>query len=174
MTAASSRLKLSWDEIGFLCEGMALAPRSMGMATSKITEEFSLGPRGAWITVLITTGQVYPLDLTTVFQVGPSLITAELTRLIEARLITYGKSASDGRRVQLKLTPLGDTVQRRVKEELSNLVKQRLSSFKREEILLCARMLSEFRLPPPETPEPGKKKRRQPAKRTPAAARRSR
>jgi DNA-binding MarR family transcriptional regulator len=162
-------LKLSWDEIGFLCEGMALAARSMGIATRSITEEFSLGPRGAWITVLITTGQVYPLDLTKVFQVGRSLITAELTRLTEAGLITYGKSASDGRRVQLKLTPLGDTVQRRVKGELSNLVKQCLSSFKREEILLCARMLGEFGLPSQETMEPGRPKRRRPAKRAPVA-----
>jgi DNA-binding MarR family transcriptional regulator len=169
-TRRANALKLSWDEINFLCAGMALAARSMGVATRPITEEFSLGPRGAWITVLITTGQVHPLDLTNIFQVGRSLITAELTRLTEAGLITYGKSASDGRQVQLKLTPLGNTVQRRVRGELSNLVKQSLSAFKREEILLCARMLGELRLPSPETTESGRPKRRQPAKCAPAAA----
>jgi DNA-binding MarR family transcriptional regulator len=159
-------LKLSWDEIGFLCEGMSLASRPMSLATESITEEYSLGPRGAWITVLITTGEVYPLDLTRVFRVGRSLITAELTRLAEARLITYEKNASDGRRVELKLTPLGDSVQRRVKEELSKLVLKRLSSYKRSDILLCARMLRDFRVPAPEIIEPRKQKRPPRAKHT--------
>lgn len=159
-------LKLSWDEIGFLCEGMSLASRPMGIAVKAITEEYSLGPRGAWITVLIAAGQVFfPLDLTNVFQIGRSLITAELTRLTEARLIAYGKSASDGRRVELKLTPLGDTVQRRVKEELSKLVLRRLSSYNREDALLCARMLRDFRLPAPAGIE-SRGERQQPAKRT--------
>jgi DNA-binding MarR family transcriptional regulator len=152
-------LKLSWEEIGFLCEGLSLASRPMSLATESITEEYSLGPRGAWITVLITTGEVYPLDLTKVFRVGRSLITAELTRLAEAGLITYAKNASDGRRVELKLTPLGDAVQRRVKEELSKLVLKRFSSYKRDEVLLCARMLRDFRVPVPESIEPRRQKR---------------
>jgi DNA-binding MarR family transcriptional regulator len=186
-------LNLSWDEIGFLCEGMSLASRPMGLAVKAISEEYSLGPRGAWITVLIAAKQVsFPLDLTNVFQIGRSLITAELTRLTEAGLIAYGKSASDGRRVELKLTPLGDSVQRRVKEELSKLVLERLSSYKREDVLVCARMLRDFRLPipgsvgsgRPEDPsvvptasraqhargEASGEKRRQPAKRAAASA----
>jgi DNA-binding MarR family transcriptional regulator len=140
-------LKLSWDEIGFLCEGMSLASRPMWLAVKDITEEYSLGPRGAWITVLVARGEVYPLDLAKVFRVGRSLITAELTRLSDAGLITYEQNADDGRRTELKLTALGNTVQRRVKQELSKLVLQRLSGYKREEILLCARMLRDFRAP---------------------------
>jgi DNA-binding MarR family transcriptional regulator len=168
-------LNLSWDEIGFLCEGLSLASRPMGLAVRAITEEYSLGPRGAWITILIGAGQVFfPLDLTNVFQIGRSLITAELTRLTEAGLITYAKSASDGRRVELKLTALGDTVHRRVKEELSKLVLRRLSSYKREEALLCARMLRDFRLPAPESIESRDEEHRQPAKRIAASGRRTR
>jgi DNA-binding MarR family transcriptional regulator len=163
MKKRTERLKLSWDEIGLLCEGLSLASRPMGVAIEGITEEFSLGPRGAWITVLIAAEQVFfPLDLAQVFQIGRSLITAELTRLTDAGLITYRQSAKDGRRAELKLTPLGDTVQRRVKQELSNLVIQRLSSYRREDILLCTRMLRDFRLklPDPIDPQSGKPRRR--------------
>jgi len=163
MKKRAAQLKLSWEEIGLLCEGLSLASRPMGLAVKGITEEFSLGPRGAWITVLIAAEWVlFPLDLAQVFQIGRSLISAELTRLTNAGLISYRQSAKDGRRAKLKLTSLGDTVQRRVKEELSKLVLQRLSSYKCEDILLCTRMLRDFRLalPDPVDPQAGKPRRR--------------
>ena len=163
MKKHAERLKLSWDEIGLLCEGLSLSSRPMGVAIKGITEEFSLGPRGAWITVLIAAEQVFfPLDLAQVFQIGRSLITAELTRLTDAGLITYRQSAKDGRRAELKLSPLGDSVQRRVKQEISKLVLERLASYTREDILLCTRMLRDFRLrlPDPIDPQAGQVRRR--------------
>jgi len=138
-------LQLSWDEIGLICEGLAFASRLLWSSIKDITEEYSLGPRGAWIVRLVGRGDTSPLDLTNVFKVGRSLITAELVRLTQADLITYRKSASDGRRVELALTPLGRTVERRVKEGLTKLVTQRLSSYKREDILLFGRMLRDLR-----------------------------
>lgn len=137
--------ELTWDEIGFICEGLVLAPRPQRDATRSITEEYSLGPRGAWIAVLISIGEVvYPLDLTKFFHIGRSLITAELTRLSDAGLIVYRKSANDGRRVQLVLTPLGHSVQRRVKAELTKLVTRGLASYTHEQALLFGRMLHDF------------------------------
>jgi DNA-binding MarR family transcriptional regulator len=138
-------LELSWDEIGFICEGLVLAPRPQRDATRSITAEYSLGPRGAWIAVLISIGEVvYPLDLTKFFHIGRSLITAELTRLNDAGLIVYRKSTDDGRRVQLVLTPLGQSVQRRVKAELTKLVTRGLASYTREQAILFGRMLHDF------------------------------
>jgi DNA-binding MarR family transcriptional regulator len=137
--------ELSWDQIGFILEGLVVAPRPMRTATRSITAEYSLGPRGAWIAVLISIGEVvFPLDLTKFFQIGRSLITAELTRLSDAGLITYQKNASDGRRVELTLTPLGQSVQRRVKADLAKLVTLRLASYSREQALLFGRMLHDF------------------------------
>jgi DNA-binding MarR family transcriptional regulator len=142
---------LSWEEIGFICEGLVLAPRPQKAATQKITEEHSLGPRGAWICVLISIGEVvFPLDLTKFFQIGRSLITAELTRLSDAGLIGYRKSARDGRRVELTLTPLGQNVQRRVKTELSKLVSKQLAPYTREQALLFGRMLHDFGMAVPD------------------------
>jgi DNA-binding MarR family transcriptional regulator len=152
---------LSWEDIGFICEGLAFASRLLWTAIKDVTDEYSLGPRGAWIVRLVGRSDMSPLDLTNVFKVGRSLITAELVRLTHAGLITYKKSTSDGRRVELALTSLGKTVERRIKESLTEMVTQRLSSYKREDILLCGRMLRDIRTPAPESAAP--KPRRRPA-----------
>jgi len=176
---AAGALKLTWDEIGFLCQGMSLASRPMGLAVKDISNEYSLGPRGPWITVLIATGQIYPLDLAELFRVGRSLITAELTRLAAAGLVEFEQNEQDGRRTELKLTRLGNTVQRRVRYELSKLMLRRLAGYTREELLLCARMLHDFRVPQNEDgakAESGNERRRPRAKRgnAPASGRRRR
>jgi DNA-binding MarR family transcriptional regulator len=140
-------LSLTWEEIGFVCEGLSLATRPVELAVQDITSEYSLGPRGPWIAILIATGQIYPLDLAKLFRVGRSLITAELGRMAEAGLIQYEQNKEDGRRTNLKLTARGNTVQERVKKELSKLILQRLAAYSRKEVLLCAQMLRDFRVP---------------------------
>jgi DNA-binding MarR family transcriptional regulator len=174
----AGELDLTWGEIGLLCQGMSLASRPMDLAVKQINDEYSLAPRGAWITVLIATGLIHPLELAEQFRVGRSLITAELTRLADAGLIQFEQHARDGRRTELKLTPLGNTVQRRVREELSKLMLRRLAAYTREEILLCSRMLHDFRVPQSDDSEstaPANVKRRLKAKRPAApAARRQR
>jgi DNA-binding MarR family transcriptional regulator len=99
------------------------------------------------------------------FQIGRSLITAELTRLSDAGLIDYRQCVSDGRRIELTLTPLGQSVQRRVKDELAKLVTRRFASYTREEALLCARMLHDFNSAAPESVklEKARKRSRSPA-----------
>ena len=140
--------KLSWEEIGLLCEGLSLASVPMRSATQGINDEFSLGPRGAWILRLVSHRRFYPLDLTKIFRIGRSLITVELARLTDAGLIGYEKSKADGRRVELTLTPLGKVVSKRVQQELTRFITERFASYSREELLLCSRMLCEFRSTP--------------------------
>jgi DNA-binding MarR family transcriptional regulator len=141
----AKRLELSWDEIAILAHGMSFATQTVKAATDSITEEYGLGPRGAWILRLIESRSVvYPLDVTNVFQIGRSLITAELTRLAEAGLIAYCKPIGDRRRIELHLTPLGQQVAARVREELSKVILDRLSSFSRDDVLMCSRILHEF------------------------------
>ena len=145
LMAPKPKSTLSWDEIGFICEGMAFASRALRPATTGINEEFSLGPRGAWILSLILNGTVYPLDIANVIGSGRSLISAELARLTEAGLIQSRKNPEDGRRTELLLTPLGEEASRRVRAGLSEIVMRQLGSYTREEMLLCARMLHDFR-----------------------------
>jgi DNA-binding MarR family transcriptional regulator len=149
--APADPLQLSWEEIGLISEALTLSSRSLRNVTQDITDEYMLGPRGAWMVHLISAGRIFPSDLTQVSYCGRSLITAELTRLTDAGLITYRKSANDGRRVELALTPIGRTVERRVRETLSKFILQRLSAYTREEVLLCTRMLREFSVLTPES-----------------------
>jgi DNA-binding MarR family transcriptional regulator len=138
------REDLPWDEIGFVAEKMSFASRPLHAAVKDIVEEYDLGPRGAWILLLIHTGEVYPLDVANVFGVGRSLITAELTRLIAAGLITSVQGKADRRRMELTLTEEGERTYLRVKQGLSTLINGRLRNYSREEILLCARILQDM------------------------------
>jgi DNA-binding MarR family transcriptional regulator len=136
---------LSWGEIGVLCQGLSLAGRTLKSTSKKITEKYSLGPRGAWILVLVLGGEVvYPLDVTNFFRIGRSLITAELNRLNQARLIAQQRTTHDQRRWKLVLTRSGEKAAQTVRDELSNFVMRRLSSYTRAEVLLCSRMLHDL------------------------------
>jgi hypothetical protein len=106
----AARLNLSWEETGCLYEGIVFGSRTLRGALRIITDEYGLGQRGAWILVLISSGQVFPSELTDVFRVGRSLMTTELAPSPRP----YRKSTSDRRRVKLALTPLGEKVSRQV------------------------------------------------------------
>ena len=137
------------DELGSLCRGLALCAMPLKEATREVTEKYALGPRGAWILGVLSAGPVHPLDLTKIFLCSRSLITAELNSLTMAQLIVYAKSPSDGRRVELTLTPLGEKTLGRVFQGLSRLIRDRLAGYNREELLQCSRMLNDFIGPEP-------------------------
>jgi DNA-binding MarR family transcriptional regulator len=137
--------RLSAKETGLIAQGFTLANRALRHTTSGVTEEYNLGPRGAWIVRLIAGGKViHPLDVTNFFEISRSVISDELARLLKSRLIVYRKSRRDGRRVELALTPLGEKVSRRVRKEIAELITSRFSSYSREEVLRFGRMLDHF------------------------------
>jgi DNA-binding MarR family transcriptional regulator len=137
--------EMSWEDLGFLFEGMSFASRPLGEVTTRITGRYSLGPRGVWILQLISSGQRYPLDIARVFGVGRSLVTAELTRLHDAGLIRMRQSEGDRRKTELSLTREGEQTRELIRRELTSLAHERLGDFSQEEILLCARLLRSFR-----------------------------
>ena len=146
MAEDTSRLTLEWEEIGLLCEGLSFASRPFHGVIGEITEEFDLGPRGAWVVMLLANGMAsYPREMADFFKIGRSLITAELNRLTEAGLISATPSDEDRRQTRLELTEAGWKVRERMKRKLSELVLERFAGYSREEILLCSRMLHDFR-----------------------------
>lgn len=136
--------KLSKEEIGRFCFAMAMAPRQLRLVAQRMTEAHSLGPRGVWILGLIQAAPLFPLDLTNILQIGRSLVSAELNRLVEAGLIVASKSADDGRRIELALTPLGKVVEADLTKEITKLMQGKLASYTHEEVMLCTRMLRDF------------------------------
>jgi DNA-binding MarR family transcriptional regulator len=138
-------LKLSAKETGLIAQGLTLGNRLLRQTTSGVTLDYNLGPRGAWIVRLIAGGRViHPLDVTNFFVISRSVISDELARLLEARLIVYRKSRRDGRRVELALTPLGEKVSRRVRKEIGHLINQRFSAYSHNEVARFGRMLEHF------------------------------
>ena len=136
---------LSWDEVGFFLNSIAAASRQWRVATQRIRDEFSLKPRGPWILGLIYAGKVvFPADLANYFQCSPSLITAELDRVIDAGLVTARKHHADGRQLELSLTPLGMEVSQRISAAVLEMVQVPFSGYSKSEILLCARLLRDF------------------------------
>src|SRR4051794_40566389 len=85
--AIRTGLNLSWEDIGFFGNAIAIASRQWRTAAKQVRDEYSLGPHGPWIIGLIASNQVvYPSDLTKILRCGRSLISAELNKLNEAGL----------------------------------------------------------------------------------------
>ncbi len=137
--------QLSWDDLGSLAEGLAFASRPLKLATQSVTERFDLGPRGAWILNLISNGVVHPTVLSTIFQVGRSLITAELVRLTDAGLIAAQPDQEDRRRSELALTPAGEAACRQIREDISMILLSNLRGYSVEDIRNFTRMLRDVR-----------------------------
>lgn len=132
---------IGWDEIAFVAEGLAFAPRALRAATATVTERYGLGPRGAWILNLMSHGVAYPLELAEVFEVGRSLITAELARLTEAGLVDARPGKHDRRKTELSLTALGLAASGEIRAELSEIIRRRLAGFDAAEVRLAAEVL---------------------------------
>lgn len=137
--------KLSWEELGFVIEGLAFAQRPIRAAARQVIQRNGLGPRGAFILSMISGGLCYPLELSTALKVGRSLITAEVSRLIEAGLVTASPGKEDRRRSQLELTEAGDAACAEVRAAMSNIVRRNLAGYTADEVRLLGQMLRDVR-----------------------------
>lgn len=148
--------QLSRDEMAEIVSGLTFAQRGINGAAARTIKAYSLGPRGAWICTLIAGGVNYPLELATALKCGRSLVTAELTRLTEAGLITATPGKHDRRRSELALTRKGEAAADTTRKELVRILRRNLGGYTPDELRLFARMLADVaRLEPDEiTPEP--------------------
>lgn len=137
--------ELDWIDIGLICEGVAFAQRPLREGNSKVTRQYNLGPRGAFILNLLANGILYPLELATALHCGRSLITAELARLTEANLVTSRPGEVDRRRVELTLTPLGEQALAEIRAETSRIIRTNLAGYSPEEVRKFGAMLRAVR-----------------------------
>lgn len=143
--------RLSQDEVAQIVEGLTFAQRGVKGAAARTIKTHSLGPRGAWICILIAAGVNFPLELATALKCGRSLVTAELARLTEAGLITATPDKQDRRRSELALTVKGEAAANETRSELARILGRNLRGYSTKELQLFARMLADVaRLEPEE------------------------
>lgn len=147
---------LDWEDIGFLCEGLAFAQRPLQDGKENVTRQFKLGPRGAFILNLLSSGLLYPLDLANALCCGRSLITAELARLTEAGLVATRPGQVDRRRTELTLTAEGEAACAAIRSETSRIILANLAGYTPDDVRKFAEMLRAVRGDPIITsPAPG-------------------
>lgn len=98
------------DLIDLVCEGISYASRPIDRVFQQIGQSFKLGRRGPSILALLSRGLHYPHELASIFQIGRSLISWELAKLIAAGFIISTPGESDRRRTELTLTEKGANV----------------------------------------------------------------
>lgn len=144
-TGAERTGELDWIDISLICEGIAFAQRPLRDGNEKITKQYNLGPRGAFILNLLAGGLLYPLELATALCCGRSLITAELARLTEANLVISWPGKVDRRRTELTLTRLGEQALADIRAETSRIIRTNLAGYTPEEVRKFAVMLRAVR-----------------------------
>ncbi|MET0364099.1 MAG: MarR family transcriptional regulator [Sphingobium sp.] len=132
------------EEVGFFFGALSAARDRFGFITRALSREYGIGPRGPWMVGLIGRQAMSPHELARFYNIGRSLVTAELTQLQKAGLIHYEKSAKDGRRVELSLTPLGHDMRNRLSQELGGLLDKRLTGYSKMEVMAAASILRDF------------------------------
>jgi DNA-binding MarR family transcriptional regulator len=136
---------LSWHQIGFLAEAVAVASRALLAAATEIREKYALGRRGPWIIGLIATDRLFTQsDIGKRYKCGRSTMCEEVDALVAAGLITTRKSEQDARQIVLSLTPLGEAANRRLGEAMTSLLKERLAGYSQYDVLFCARLLADI------------------------------
>jgi DNA-binding MarR family transcriptional regulator len=136
---------LDWNELGKLIEGLAYAQRPIHAAVRAITKQLGLGPRGAFILNLLSEGAEFPSELSSKLGTSRSLITADLTRLIDAGLIKSATDAADKRMTRLHLTASGQAVCAEARAEMRRIVTRNLAAFSVEDVRRFSEMLEAVR-----------------------------
>lgn len=123
-----------------IIEGLVFAQRPIRAAGAAVTARHDLGPRGSFILSLVANGVEYPNDLAVVLRIGRSLVTAELTRLQDAGLVT-STAGEDRRRSRLSLTPEGAAANEEVRAALLDSIARTFAGYSAEDVALFAEML---------------------------------
>src|SRR5690606_41570251 len=106
VSARKNHKSVTPEYTAYLLHTVGVTARRMLAIVEPINQQYSLGPRGASMLTLIDRGAVHPAQLAEIYEVGRSLITAEINRLLSAILVMRNESDGDRRRTTLSLPPI--------------------------------------------------------------------
>src|SRR5690606_7859120 len=141
VSARKNHKSVTPEYTAYLLHTVGVTARRMLAIMEPINQQYSLGPRGASMLTLINHGSVHPAELAEIYEVGRSLISAEINRLVTAQLVERNESDGDKRRATLSLTPLGKKVSADSFKTLLQTVDTSLSRYSDKERNLLLTML---------------------------------
>lgn len=144
VSARKNRKSVTPEYTAYLLHTVGATARRMLAIMEPINRQYSLGPRGASMLTMIDHGSVHPAQLAEIYEVGRSLITAEINRLVSARLVVRNESDGDKRRATLSLTPLGKKVSGESFRTILQVVDTSLSRYSDQERNLLLTMLNDL------------------------------
>jgi DNA-binding MarR family transcriptional regulator len=109
-----------------------------------LAERHDLGPRGMWALRCIADGKVYPSDIAAAMMIGPTLVTKDLQRLMEAQLVTRQLDLGDRRRSCFKLTKKGRDLVMEGFSLYEKRVTPKLKSYDPKDLASFLRLLGEL------------------------------
>lgn len=144
VSVRKNRKSVTPEYTSYLLNTVGVTARRMLAIMEPVNQQYSLGPRGASMLSLIDHGSVHPAELAEIFEVGRSLITAEINRLVAAKLIERNESDGDKRRATLNLTPLGKKVSGDCFKTIRQVVDTSLARYSDQERNLLLTMLNDL------------------------------
>ena len=141
VSARKGRKSVTPEYTAYLLHTVGTTARRMLAIMEPINQQYSLGPRGASMLTLIDHGSVHPAELAEIYEVGRSLITAEVSRLMAAGLVIREGSSADKRRATLSLTPLGKEGRAESFRTLQEAIEGSLARYSEQERNLLLTML---------------------------------
>lgn len=141
VSVRKSRKSVTPQYTAYLLHTVGATARRMLAIMEPINQQYSLGPRGASMLTLIDHGTVHPAELAETYEVGRSLITAEINRLVAAGLIARQEATGDKRRATLSLTALGKKVSADSFKTIQQTVDESLARYSEHERNLLLTML---------------------------------
>ncbi len=141
VSARKNHKSVTPEYTAYLLHTVGVTARRMLAIVEPINQQYSLGPRGASMLTLIDRGAVHPAQLAEIYEVGRSLITAEINRLLSAKLVMRNESDGDRRRTTLSLTPLGKKVSADSFKTILKVVDTSLARYSDQERNLLLTML---------------------------------
>ncbi|MFA5495283.1 MAG: MarR family transcriptional regulator [Porticoccaceae bacterium] len=141
VSARKNHKSVTPEYTAYLLHTVGVTARRMLAIVEPINQQYSLGPRGASMLTLIDRGAVHPAQLAEIYEVGRSLITAEINRLLSAKLVVRNESDGDRRRTTLSLTPLGKKVSADSFKTILKVVDTSLARYSDQERNLLLTML---------------------------------
>lgn len=139
-----SKVEAERDYTETVLNTVGIAARRMLRLIDPVTVAHSLGPRGASMLTLIGRGAVHPAQLAEIYEVGRSLITAEISRLIAAGLVVRDEFEQDKRRASLSLTIRGQQVSDECFAAYTQAVHSSLGHYGQKQRALFLKMLEDL------------------------------